>query len=78
MALTLEYKVNLTKITGTGDFACPKCGVTISPDDETEDTYLIIDQKTRRDVLEEIVIQCNRCKSLIRLTGFLLLESEMR
>ena len=74
MALTLEYKVNLTKIRGTGDFACPKCGVTISPDDETEDTYLIVEQKTRQDILEELIIQCTRCKSLIRLTGFLLLQ----
>ena len=78
MALTLEYKVNLAKIRGTGDFACPKCGVTISPDDETEGAYSIKEQKTHRDVLEEVLIQCNRCKSLIRLTGFLLLDSKLR
>jgi len=54
MALTLEYKVNLAKIRGTGEFACPKCGATISPDDETDETYSIIEQKTRRDILEEI------------------------
>ena len=78
MALTLEYKVNLAKIRGTGDFACPKCAVTISPDDESEDVYSIKEQKTRRDVLKEILIQCNQCKSLIRLTGFLLLDSPMR
>ena len=78
MALTLEYKVNLAKIQGTGDFACPKCGVTISPDDETEDNYLIVEQKTRRDIVEELIMQCNRCKSLIRLTGFLILDSKTR
>jgi phage terminase large subunit GpA-like protein len=74
MALILEYRVNLLKIDGTGDFPCPKCGVPISPDDETDDTYSIVEQKTRRDILEELIIQCNHCKSLIRLTGFLLLE----
>jgi hypothetical protein len=31
--------------------------------------------KTRRDILEELVIQCHRCKTLIRLTGFKLLDS---
>ena len=74
MALILDYKVNLLKIDGTGEFPCPKCGETISPDDETDYTYLIVEQKTRRDVLEELIIQCNQCKSLIHLTGFLLLE----
>ena len=74
MALTLEYKVDLAKIHGTGDFECPKCGVTISPDDESNDAYSIMNLKTQRDALEEVSIQCNRCKSLIRLTGFRLLE----
>ena len=78
MALTLEYKVNLAKISGSGDFACPKCGVTISPDDETETVYSIKEQKTRRDILEELTIECNPCKSLIRLTGFRLIESKVR
>jgi hypothetical protein len=76
MAFTSDYKVNLMKIRGTGDFACPKCGLQISPDNETGDSYLIVDQKTREDILEEVIIQCNRCKSLIRLTGFLLLERD--
>jgi hypothetical protein len=74
MALILEYKVNLLKISGTGEFPCQKCSITIFPDDETDDTYSIVEQKTRRDVLEELIIRCNQCKSLIRLTGFLLLE----
>ena len=78
MALTLESKVNLAKIRGSGDFACPKCGVTISPDDETEAVYSIKEQKTRRDILEELTVECNRCKSLIRLTGFRLIESKVR
>jgi transcription initiation factor IIE alpha subunit len=73
--LLLEYKVDLTKIEGSGDFPCPKCGVNMSPEDQTEGTYSIKEIKTRRDVLEELVIQCQGCKSLIRLTGFKLLDS---
>jgi hypothetical protein len=73
--LLLEYKVDLTKIEGSGDFPCPECGVSISPEDQTEDAYSIKEIKTRRDVLEDLVIQCHRCKSLIRLTGFKLLDS---
>jgi hypothetical protein len=74
IVLILEYKVNLLKMNGIGEFPCSKCGLTISPDDETDDTYLIVEQKTRRGVLEELIIQCNQCKSLVRLTGFLLFE----
>jgi predicted RNA-binding Zn-ribbon protein involved in translation (DUF1610 family) len=73
--LILEYKVDLTRIEGSGDFPCPTCGVNMSPDDQTEDTYSIKGMKTGRDILEELVIQCHRCKTLIRLTGFKLLDS---
>jgi predicted RNA-binding Zn-ribbon protein involved in translation (DUF1610 family) len=73
--LLLEYKVDLAKIEGSGDFPCPKCGVNMSPEDQTDTTYSIKEIKTRRDILEELVIQCHRCKSLIRLTGFKLLDS---
>ena len=73
--LLLEYKVDLTKIEGSGDFPCPECGVNMSPEDQTEDTYSNKEIKTRRVVLEELAIQCHSCKSLIRLTGFKLLDS---
>jgi len=65
------YKVDLTQIQGEGDFPCPKCGVTISPDDETETVYTIVETKVKREVLEELVILCNSCGSKIRLVGFL-------
>ena len=32
-----EYKINLAAIDGDGSFQCPKCGMTISPEDETEE-----------------------------------------
>jgi len=68
------FKVNITQIEGDGDFPCPKCGVMISPDDETETVYKIIDTKVKKHNLEELVILCNKCESKIRLVGFLSLE----
>lgn len=73
--LLLEYNVNLAKIEGNGDFPCPKCRAKLSPEDETEAAYSIKEIKTRRDRLEELVIQCHKCKCLIHLSGFKLLDS---
>jgi DNA-directed RNA polymerase subunit RPC12/RpoP len=70
----LVYEVDLTKIQGDGDFPCPNCGVIISPEDETEDVYRILETKVRGQALEELVIQCNKCESKIRLIGFLISE----
>jgi len=66
------YEVDLTQIQGEGDFPCPNCGVVISPEDETEDVYCILETKVKGDTLEELVIQCNNCGSRIRLVGFLI------
>jgi hypothetical protein len=72
----LSRIVDLTKLTGDGDFPCPNCGVIISPEDETEDVYRILETKVRGQTLEELVIQCNKCETNIRLVGFPILESE--
>ena len=74
MKQPLVYEVDLTKIQGDGDFPCPNCGVIISPEDETEDIYRILETKVRGQALEELVIQCNKCESKIRLIGFLISE----
>ncbi len=68
------YKVDLTKIDGNGDFACPKCGTMISPNDDTEEVYSILEPKVKSQDLEELVIRCNRCASHINLMGFSLLQ----
>ena len=73
--LLLEYKVDIAKIEGNGDFPCPKCGAKLSPEDQKEAAYSIKEIKTRRDRLEELVIQCNRCESLIHLASFKLLDA---
>ena len=68
---SMMYSVDLTKIDGDGAFQCPKCGVIISPDDETEEIYAIVETKVKDDELVELILMCNNCGSKIRLTGFL-------
>ncbi len=72
------YKVDLTTIEGGGDFPCPKCGILLSPDDESEEVYTIIETYIGdEDNLESMIIRCNKCKSTINLEGFAaLLEEE--
>jgi len=66
-----KFTVDLTQIEGEGDFPCPKCGVTISPDDETEKVYRVLETKVKGDALEELIVLCNKCGSEIHLVGFL-------
>jgi hypothetical protein len=68
------HELDLTKIGGSGDFACPRCGNAISPDDCTEKAYSILEAKVNNQGLEEIMIRCNRCESELHLTGFSLLH----
>ena len=69
-------EIDLTQIQGDGDFLCPTCGATISPEDESEQVYIIIEEKVVNDTLEEMIIQCNKCSNQIRLIGFSILEME--
>jgi predicted RNA-binding Zn-ribbon protein involved in translation (DUF1610 family) len=68
------YNIDLTRIDGSGDFPCPRCGTNISPNDNTEKAYSILEPKVNNQGLEEIVIQCIKCGSFIHLTGFSLLQ----
>ena len=69
MKQVLVYTIDLAKLEGEGDFLCPKCGTRISPDDETEDVYSIMETRVRNDVLENLLIHCNNCSNRILLTG---------
>lgn len=65
------FVIRLDKIEGEGDFPCPKCGALISPEDESEKTYTIVDIVTGDDeVPENMLIKCNNCNSIMRLEGF--------
>ena len=75
------FKMDLTKIEGVGDFPCPRCGTMISPDDETEQVYTVLETIIgENDYLEKMVIRCNQCSSSISLSGFdaLVEEEESR
>jgi predicted RNA-binding Zn-ribbon protein involved in translation (DUF1610 family) len=67
---SMAYEIDLTKIDGDGAFPCPKCGTVISPDDESEETYQIVNTKVKNDELAELVITCKKCGTTIKLVGF--------
>jgi predicted RNA-binding Zn-ribbon protein involved in translation (DUF1610 family) len=69
-------KVNLNAIEGEGEFPCPSCGVMISPDDDSEKTYKIVDLETFPDggSLKTLTIVCRKCQSTIIIEGFELLD----
>jgi len=67
---SVPYTIDLTQIEGDGSFPCPKCGTVISPEDETEEVYKIVDTKIVNDDLVELVIMCSTCGSNVKLTGF--------
>lgn len=64
------YTIDLTKIKGSGEFKCPRCGIRISPEEKTKDIYRILDTVMKKNRLEKIILQCNRCGSQIHLVGF--------
>jgi uncharacterized protein with PIN domain len=68
------FTVDLTRIKGRGEIKCPKCGIEISPDDKTEKIYRIVEAVMKRESLDKIALQCNKCQSYIYLTGFHLLN----
>ncbi len=64
------YTINMATLEGDGSFQCPRCGKSISPDDDPEDNYEILDTKCINEDLAELIISCAKCKSTIKLTGF--------
>ena len=68
------HKIDLTKLTSKGDFLCPMCMTKISPEDETEEVYTILEPKVKNNHLESLLIQCNNCSNKILLNGFSLYE----
>jgi predicted RNA-binding Zn-ribbon protein involved in translation (DUF1610 family) len=64
-----EFKIDLGCVESDGSFSCPKCGMSISPDDENEENYQILDTNVVNDELAELDISCGKCGSVIKLTG---------
>jgi len=69
--MTRRFKIDLRKIEGEGEFPCPVCGELISPDDESGVTYGVVETIADEDGdVQEVTIQCRKCRSLIQLVGF--------
>ena len=66
-----RYVIDLTRIEGEGALPCPKCGIMISPDDDTEEVYKILKTKMKNDQLEALILKCNKCGIEIKLVGFI-------
>jgi predicted RNA-binding Zn-ribbon protein involved in translation (DUF1610 family) len=64
------YELDLATVEDDGSFQCPECGLSISPDDESEENYQILDTKVVNDELAELVINCAKCNSTIKLVCF--------
>jgi predicted RNA-binding Zn-ribbon protein involved in translation (DUF1610 family) len=68
---SMAYVIDLTQIEGDGAFSCPKCGTVISPDDESNSNYEIVNTKVKNDQLTELLVMCKKCQTTIKLTGFM-------
>ena len=69
------HEIDLMELEGKGDFLCPCCGTKISPDDDTEEAYSILEPKVKNNALEDLLIRCNSCLNKLLLTGFSVLET---
>ncbi|MBK5133308.1 MAG: hypothetical protein KGD70_15695 [Candidatus Lokiarchaeota archaeon] len=66
----VQHKIDLKQINGDGAFPCPECATMISPEDESESVYKIVNTKVSNNELVELTIKCNNCKTNMKLTGF--------
>ena len=65
-----EYLLDISQTDVNGAFLCPHCGSRISPDDRSEDNYVVYDTMMADNNLNEVVICCSGCLSFTHLTGF--------
>jgi hypothetical protein len=63
--------IDLTKIEGNEDFPYSNRRVTISPEDQIESVYSVLEAKIQNMSLEELVIASNECVIDVRFVGFL-------
>jgi hypothetical protein len=67
------FNIDLVTIRGKGDCKCPECEAKISPDDQTEEIYTILETIMNGENLDRIVLQCKKCGGQIQITGFQIL-----
>lgn len=69
--------INLKIADKEGNFPCPNCGSVISPDDESEKVYSVLDTTLDDEGnLDQMVIRCKVCKKKFTLEGFDILFEE--
>ena len=68
--MSIIYKVGLKEIEGFGVFTCPVCNSVISPADLDEKTYKILEIKSSKGFVCEVLLQCLRCLNSIGVYGF--------
>jgi len=56
--------IGLSDLDDTASFHCPNCGSRISPDDETEDVYSIIDHISDGN-LQAVMISCQCSQQVV-------------
>ena len=49
MRNAVVHTIDLTKINGEGDFTCPTCGTIISPEDQSDEVYNILETKVKNN-----------------------------
>jgi len=60
-----DFIIDLSRSINKEDFRCPRCGVIISPDDQTETVYRVLETKIIAGSLEGLEILCKKCESKI-------------
>lgn len=65
-----RFTINLTEIGGEGEFPCPQCKETISPEDDSGKVYDVLETEEEDDSLNKVIIECKKCGSIIKLEGF--------
>lgn len=56
-------------IESDGKFPCPKCGAVISPEDETDEIYKILNvERSPSGDISGVLIRC-KCGAVIRIVG---------
>ena len=67
----VDFTIDVKKLSEDGDFPCPKCGVIISPDDESKAIYDDPEPLMYGTELEAVLLCCKKCGNTIKLVGFL-------
>jgi len=69
--IRVDHTIDLIKLRTSGNFPCPECNTTITPEDDMDESYEILDAKTSGKQIKHIIIKCNSCQNNIKIVGFI-------